>query len=108
MDPTSLTAKALERWVVSEVVGVVGGRGRTTTVQEHVVKMVEWVEELGELATGLVPGLAYQPSSTIVGSERVVLMVGWGDGRTRLSDDEDAVEDVGSELEGSKRWARGG
>ena len=44
---------------------VVGGRCRTTTVQEHVVKMVEWVEELGELSTGLVPGFAGYPSSTI-------------------------------------------
>ena len=26
---------------------------------------------------------------------------------TRLSDDEDAVEDVGSELEGSKKWVWG-
>ena len=29
------------------------------------------------------------------------------EGRTRLSDDEDAVEDVGSELEGSKKWVGG-
>ena len=96
---------ALERRVVLEVVG---GRGRTTTVQEHVVETVEWVEGLGELATGLVPGLAYQLSSMIVGSERVVLMVVVREGETHLSDDEDAVEDVGSELDGSKRWGGGG
>ena len=29
------------------------------------------------------------------------------EGRTHLSDDEDAVEDVGSELEGSKKWFGG-
>ena len=66
---------------------VVVARGRTTTAQEHVVETVEWREGLEELATGLVPGLAYQPSSTIVGSERVVLMVEWIGGRTRLSVD---------------------
>ena len=75
---------ALERRVVLEVVG---GRGRTTTAQEHIVETVEWGEGLEELATGLVPGLACQPSSTIVGSEWVVLMVEWRGGRTRLSVD---------------------
>ena len=62
-------------------------RGRTKTAQGHVEGTVEWVEGSEVMATGLVPGLACQPSSTIVGSERVVLMVEWIGGRTRLSVD---------------------
>ena len=68
---------------------VVGDRDRTRTAQGHVAGRVEWVEVMVEGATGLVPGLAYQPSSTIVRSERVVMVVGWGNGPD-LSDDEDA------------------
>ena len=88
--PTSSTAKVLERWVesvVESVLQVVGVQGQTKTAQGHVVRREEWVEGLEVVATGLVPGFAYQPGSTIVGSERVVLMVGRGDGKTRLSVD---------------------
>ena len=104
--PTSSTVIVLERWVQGLVV-VVEGRGQTTTAQGHVVGKVEWAVVSEGMATGLVPGLAYQPSSTIVRSERVVMVVGWGNG-PGLSDDEVAVEDVGSELDGSKRWGWGG
>ena len=55
--------------------------------QGHVAGREEWVEGSEVVATGLVPGFAYQPSSTIVGSEQVMLMVEWGDGKTRLSVD---------------------
>ena len=112
--PTSSTAKVLERWVVLEVVKVllvvVGGRGRTTTVPKHVVGRVEWVVVSVGMATGLVPRFADYPSSTTVESERVVVVVVVVvvKARTHLSDDEDAVEDVGSGLEGSKRWGQGG
>ena len=92
--------------VVRVLLMVVGGRGRTRTAQGHVAERGEWVEVLVEGATGLVPGLAYQPSSTIVRSERVVMVVGWENGPD-LSDDEVAVEDVESELESSKRWGGG-
>ena len=60
----------------------------------------------GGIGTGLVPGFADYPSSTTVESERMVVVVLMKVG-TRLSDDEDVVEDVGSRLEGSKRWGRG-
>ena len=77
--PTSSTVIALERWVevvVERVLLVgVGVRGRTTTAQGHVVGKVEWVVVSEGMATGLVPSLAYQPSSTIVGSERLVVVV---------------------------------
>ena len=67
--PTSSTAKVLERWVVLEVVRVllvvVGARGRTRMVQGHVAGRVELVEGSAERATGLVPGFADYPSSTI-------------------------------------------
>ena len=44
---------------------------------------------------GLVPGLTGYPSSTSVGTERMVEMeMEMGDG-THLSDDEDAVKDMG-------------
>ena len=105
--PKSSTAVVLERWVVLEVVRVllvvVGGRGRTTTVPKHVVGRVEWVVVSVGTATGLVPRFADYPSSTTVESERIVVVV-VVKVKTRLSDDEDAVEDVGSELDGSKRW----
>ena len=107
--PMSSSVIALERWAESAVESlllvVVGVRGRTKTAQGHVEGREEWVEESEVVATGLVPGFAYQPSSTIVGSERVVLMVGWGMGPD-LSDDEVAVEGVGSEHKSSKRWCR--
>ena len=61
--------------VGSVLLVVVGGRGRTTTAQERVVRMVEWEEVLEGRATGLVPGFAAYPSSTTVESER-----GKGDG----------------------------
>ena len=82
---------------------VVGAQDRTTTAQGHVVKRVGSVEGSEGGVTGLVPGLAYQLSSTIVGSERVVVVVEWGNGPD-LSDDEVMVEDVESECEDSKRW----
>ena len=82
---------------------VVEARDQTMMSQGHVAERVEGVEGSGELATGLVPGLAYQPSSTIVRSERVVMVVGWGNGPD-LSDDEDAVEDAESECEDSRKW----
>ena len=85
---------------------VVVTQGRTRTALGHVARRVEWVEVLVEGATGLVPGLAYQPSSTIVRSERVVMVVGWENGPD-LSDDEVAVEDVESELKSSKKWGGG-
>ena len=88
--PMSSTVIALERWVelvVESVLQVVGVRGQTKMAQGHVVRREEWVEGSEVVATGLVPGFAYQPSSTIVGSERVVLVVGWGDGKTCLSVD---------------------
>ena len=53
---------------------------------------------------GLVPGLAYQPSSPIIGLEQWVVRGVVRGGKTCLSDDEDAVEDAGSEHESSKRW----
>ena len=108
--PTSSTVIALERWGVLEVVrvllAVVGGRGRTTTVQGHVVRKEELVVVSVEMATGLVPGFAGYPSSTTVELERMVVVVVMK-ARTHLSDDKDVVEDMGSELEGSKRWDRG-
>ena len=83
---------------------VAGVRGRTKTAQGHVVRRVESVEGLEERATGLVPGFAGYPSSTTVESERIVGVV-VVEGKTRLSDDEDAVEDdVGSNHDRSKRW----
>ena len=110
--PTSSTAKVLERWVVVVVVRVVvvvvGGRGRTRTAQGHVAGRGEWAEVLVEGAMGLVPGFAAYPSSTTVELERVGVRVVVRGEMTRLSDDEDAVEDVGSELDGSKRWDGGG
>ena len=73
--------------------------------------------ESGEEATGLVPGLAYQPSSTILGSERVVMVLVLEKKRLGLSNDEDASgdesgcwnlkrweEDVGSDCCQSKTW----
>ena len=56
------------------------------------------------VAMGLVPSFAAYPSSTTVESERVGVSVVVRGEMTRLSDDEDVVEDVGSELDGSKRW----
>ena len=84
----------------------VGVRGRTKTVQGHVKGRVEWVEGSEVVATGLVPGFAGYPSSTTVESERIVGVV-VREGKTRLSDDEDAVEDVGSKRESSKKWGGG-
>ena len=67
--PTSSTVIALERWVEVVVervlLVVVGDRGRTRTAQVHVAGRVEWVEELAERATGLVPWFTGYPSSTI-------------------------------------------
>ena len=60
------------------------------------------------MATGLVPGFAGYPSSTTVESERAEVSVVVREEMTRLSDDEDAVKDVGSERESSKRWGQGG
>ena len=80
---------------------VVVARDRTTTAQGHVEGSVEWVGvSVGEGATGLVPGFAYPPSSTIERSERWVVVL---KERTGLSIDEDAVEgeaDVGSTRKG--------
>ena len=81
------------------MLAVVGVRGRTKTAQGHVVRKEEWVAGLEVMATGLVPGFAAYPSSTFIGTERIEVVVVVVAGRTRLSDDEDAVEDVGSELE---------
>ena len=74
--------------------------------QGHVEGRVEWVEVSGETAMGLVPGFAGYPSLTTVESERIVGVV-VREGRTRLSDDEDVVKDVGSERESSKKWGGG-
>ena len=117
MDPPSSTAIVLEQRVVL----VVGARGRTKTAQGHVEGTVEWVEGSEVMATGLVPGLACQPSSTIVGSERLVMVVGLEKKKLGLSNDEDAsgdesgcgdpkrwTKDVGSERECSKRCGLGG
>ena len=75
--------------------------------QGHIAGRVEWVEVSVEMATGLVPRFAGYPSSTTVESEQIVGVV-VVEGVTHLSDDKDAVEDVGSELESLKRWGRGG
>ena len=83
-------------------------RGRTTTALGHVVGKVWSVAGSEKRATGLVPGFAAYPSSTTVESERVGVSVVVRGEMTCLSDDEDAVEDVGSELDGSKRWGGGG
>ena len=108
--PTSLTAVVLERWVVlvEVLLVVVGVQGRTKTALGHVEAKGGSVEVLVEMGTGLVPGFADYPSSTTVESERMVVVVVVVEVRTHLSDDEDTVKDMGSELEGSKRWARGG
>ena len=60
------------------------------------------MEESELMATGLVPSLAYQPSSTIIGLEQVVMVVEWGNGPD-LSDDAVTVEGMGSEHESLKR-----
>ena len=101
--PTSSTVVALERWVEVLLV-VVGGRGRTKRGQVLDGATQVWGEVSVSSSTGLVPGLAAYPSSTTVESERVgVMVVVWGR-RPDLSDDKVAIEDVGSELEGSKKW----
>ena len=71
--------------------------------QGHIIRREERVEGSEVMATGLVPGLTYQPSSTIVGLEWVAAAAEWGNGPD-LSDDEVAVKDVESECEDSKRW----
>ena len=77
--PTSSTVIALERWGVLEVMrvllAVVGGRGRTTTVQGHVVRKEELVVVSVETATGLVPRFAGYLSSTTVELEQIVWVV---------------------------------
>ena len=107
--PTSSTAKVLERrvWVLLLVVEV---QDQTTTAQGHIAGRVEWAKVLVGLATGLVPGFADYPSSTFVGTERMVVLVGEKGRVTRLSVDKVAVEeeeDMESELECSKRWVGG-
>ena len=82
-------------------------RVRTTTALGHVVGKVWSVAGSEKRATGLVPGFAAYPSSTTVESERVGVMVVVWDRRPDLSDDKVTVEDVGSGLDGSKRWCRG-
>ena len=62
------------------------------------------------MATGLVPGFAAYPSSTFVGTERMVVLVVEKGGVTRLSVDRSAVESevgVGSDRGWSKRWDGG-
>ena len=85
--------------------GVAGGGGSLRSNHEGTrtrCKKGGAVEGSEGGATSLVAGLAYQSSSTIVGSEWVVVVV-WGNG-PNLSDDEDAVEDMGSRLERPKKW----
>ena len=96
-DPTSSTANVLERWVQVLVV----------VAQEHVEAKEGSVEVSVERGTGLVPGFTGYPSVTTVESERIMGVVVRG-GKTHLSDDEDAVEDVGSECESSKKWGGSG
>ena len=82
----SSTAVVLEQWVWVLLV-VVGVRGQTKMAQGLIEGREEWVEGSEVVAMGLAPSFAYQPSSTIIGSERVVLMAGQGDGKTHLSVD---------------------
>ena len=104
--PTSSTAKVLERWVLVLLMVVeVLSQTRREQVLDGVTRV--WAEVSGSSHTGLVPDFMAYPSSTFVGMEWIeeVVVVA---GRTHLSDDKDAVEDVGSKLGGSKRWGRGG
>ena len=112
--PMSSTAKVLEQWVVLEMgrvlLVVVGARGRTRTAQGHVATTREWVIERVKCSTGLVPGVAGYPSSTFVGTERMVVVVVEKGGVTCLSVDRSAVESevgVGSDRGWSKRWDGG-
>lgn len=107
--PMGSTAFVLEQWVRVLLV-VAGVPNQTKMAQGHVVRMEELVVVSVETVMGLVPGFAGYPSSTTVESEWVAVAVVAVavKVRTHLSDDKDAVEDVGSGLEGSKRWGRGG
>ena len=87
-------------WVLQ---GVVGARGRTRTAQGHVAGRVGWVEVLVGVATGLVPGFTGYPSSTFVGTERVVVAV---KEKLSLSNDEDTSGDE-SRYWNPKRWGEG-
>ena len=59
-------------------------------MQGHIVRRVESVEGLGEMAIGLVPGFTGYPSLTAVVLEQIVGVV-VREGKTHLSDNEDAV-----------------
>ena len=115
--PMSSTAKVLEQWVSALLVVVeVPGQTRRERVLDGAtqVSVEVWVSG----STGLVPGFACYPSSTIVGSERVAMVV-VEKKRLGLSNDEDASgdesgygdpkrweRDVGSDWGWSKRWTR--
>ena len=53
---------------------------------------------------GLVPRLTSYLSSTFIGTEQMGVEEEEREGKTRLSDDKDTVEGVGSRQQGPKRW----